>query len=84
MQHENQPSQDKPTLKDWNDPKLSSMACAIAPSGSPPASGAMLVQKMVWFKWPPPLNLIAGRRAFIAFTSLAASASTNWKIKASI
>jgi hypothetical protein len=44
------------------------MAEASAPLGAPPPpcpAGARLVQKMEWFTWPPPLNLMAVGRCVL-------------------
>src|SRR5690349_16673893 len=46
-----------------NPPHPPSTAAARAPDGSPPALGAMIVQKNEWFQWPPPLFRTAVRTA---------------------
>jgi len=52
-----------------NEPKAASMAAANAPVGAPPAFGAKLSQKKVWFQCPPPLLRTAGLMLPAAATS---------------
>ena len=46
------------------------MASAMAPLGSPPALGPMMVQNMEWFTCPPPLLRTAVRMASGTFSGL--------------
>jgi hypothetical protein len=48
------------SLNASNDPKVEDIASASSPFGVPPALGARLSQKKVWFQWPPPLLRTAG------------------------
>ncbi len=51
-------------------PNVSSIASLIVPVGCPPALGAIISQKNVWFAWPPPLLRTAVRiSSGIAFIS---------------
>ena len=55
--------------------KVSAIAAASSPSGSPPPSGPMISQKSVWFAWPPAL-LRTGIR--LSSGSESRFASTSW------
>ena len=48
------------SLNASKDPKALLIASPIFPEGVPPALGARLSQKKLWFQWPPPLFLTAG------------------------
>src|SRR5690606_41230742 len=50
-------------------PNAASMAAASFPEGLPPALGARISQKKLWFQCPPPLLRTAGLIVPAAFTS---------------
>ena len=60
------------SLKASNDPKVAVMASPSFPEAVPPALGARLSQKKVWFQCPPPL-LRTGAPMLPAMATISAS-----------